>query len=497
MTRPPLRLGVVVGLLVVATAVGSLVSSADAPTSTPDLVPVERAGAVCPDLRQGASTTTAVAVGLAPAARDATAGSPTTVERTVVGTEDSDDLPLDTGGDVVVDLGLRVDDAGYAVEARGGAAAGLTAVATSLSVAGPTRGLASAPCLPAGTSTWLLGGGATVGDTSELVLVNPEPVEAAVDVMVLSAEGVPDARRGRGLQVPAGGRTVVPLDTLAPDRSSLAVRVQATRGRVAAALRHSRVDGATPAGLDFAAVSTGPAEQLVVPALPAGPGSRGVLLANPGETAVTVEVEVTTGDGQFVPEGLSAVEVPAESTRVADLTSALAATPAAVRVTGSGGAVVAAGVVVDTAPGDGGPVQDFAYVAAVPPLTAPAVLPDVLVDGGTGSTLLLSAVRGDAVVDVELVAVSGGQDPDAPPRRVEVPGGSTVAVDLTAVLAPEFRGRVAVVVRPDPVGAPVHASHISSARPPGGPLLAAVALRGSRPDVERPQVVRDPAVGLR
>lgn len=496
MTPPPLRLAVVAGLLLLGTLVGALLSApAAAPSPAGGRVPVESARAVCADVRQGDGETTAIAVGLAPRRRDDATGEPTAVDSAVVGVEGRDPLPLEAAGDAVADLGQPVDDAGYAVEARGAAAAGLTAVATSQVASGPARGLASTPCRPAGTTTWLLGGGATVGDTAELVLVNPEPVEAAVDVTVLSAEGSPDARRGRGLQVPAQGRAVVPLDTLAPDRSGLAVRVEATRGRVAAALRHSRVAGAAAAGLDLAAASVGPAQEQVVAGLPAGPGRRGVLVANPGDTAVAVEVEVTTGEGQFVPDGLSAFEVPAQSTRLADLSTPLATTPAAVRVTSSGGPVLAAGVVDDAAPGPAGEVRDFAYVAAVPALQGPAVLPDVLVDGTGRSTLLLSAVRGDAVVDVVVVPVVGGPDPDAPPRRVEVPGGRTVAVGLADVLAPAFRGRVGVVVRPDPVGSPVHGSLVRAATLPDGPLLAVTALRGSRPDVGRPRVVRDPAVG--
>jgi len=493
---------VVAGLLALGLAVGQGLPSGPPAPAALERTPVEGGSAVCPDLRQADGQATRVAVGLAPGddhdvgdTGDRTDDGATTVERQVVGAGDLTALPLTAAGQAAPDLGATVDDAAYAVSARGPAAAGLTAVATTEAGAGPERGLASAPCLPARTETWLLGPGAGVGDTSVLVLANPDPVEAAVDVTVLSAEGAPDARQGRGLRVPAGGRTLVPLDELAPDRTALAVRVSATRGRVAAALRHSRVSGGLSRGLDLAAASTGPSTELVVPGLPAGPGGRVVLLANPADVDVVVAVELTTGDGQFVPDGLGALVVPARSTVVADVSEVLAATPAAVRVTSTGGPVLAAGIAEDAGPGESGEVRDFAYVAAVPALSGPALLPDLPVDGATGTTLLLSAVSGDAVVDVELLAVVDGQDPAATPRRVEVPGGRTVAVALTGLVAAEFRGRVAAVVTPDPVGAPVHASLVRAARPATGPLLTVVALLGSRPDGVRPRVVRDPAVG--
>jgi hypothetical protein len=92
--------------------------------------------------------------------------------------------------------------------------------------------------------------------------------------------------------------------------------------------------------------------------------------------------------------------------------------------------------------------------------------------------------------------VVDGQDPAGPPRRVEVPGGRTVAVALAELAPADFRGRATVLVTPDPVGSTVHASVVRVARPAEGPLLAALALRSSRPDVVAARVVRDPGVRL-
>lgn len=504
MTGPPVRLLVVAGLLVVGTAVGSaLPAPAGLGTAArpAPAVPVVGAQLVCPDVRQlPGATSTGVAVGSAPAAGSAPGEGVLSV-REVTPDAAATTLPSTTG-QPRTGLGLEVADGALALRADGVPAAGLTAVQSTETVAGAERGLALLACPPVRTDGWLLGGAAGAGQSGVLVLVNPDPVPAVVDLTVLSAEGPTEPRAGRGLQVPPSGRTLVPLDTLAPGRTALAVRVLAGRGRVAAGLRLVRADGAVPGGLAWAAPSPGPAGQVVVPALPAGPGPRAVLVANPGEADVVVQVELTTGDGQFVPEGLAEVVVPARSTVPVDLSSPLAATPAAVRVTATGGPVLAAGVVEDvgqspTAPDPATPagsaVRDVAYLASAPALSGPALLPEVPVDGDTSNVVLLAALDGDAVVDLSVRPVEGGPAVEVE-RRVEVPGGRAVPVDVGQLLPPGLRGAVSVVVRAD-AGAPVHASVVRRASPPEGPLLGALSLQGSRPALQRPRVVRDPAVG--
>jgi hypothetical protein len=492
MSRPPVRLGVVVGLLALGVAVGQgLLPAQAARTAAPRPVAVVGASAVCPDLR--AEPATGVTSRVAAGVTTQPTGSGGVVRRTVLGGLDPPGpavLPLTGPGAVVADLGTTLDDAAYAATATQALAPGLTLVQTSTGSAGGDRGVSVLRCGPAVTDAWLVGGGATVGESSTLVLANPDAEDATVDVTVLSAEGPVDDRPGRGLPVPAGGRVELPLDTLAPDRSRLAVHVQATRGRVASALRHARFDGLVPRGVEHAAAAQ-PADELVVPGIPAGPGERAVWVANPGEVAVTVDVEVTTGDGQFVPQGGGGVEVPAGSTVSVDLSAALAGTAATATVTSLGGPVVAAGVAEETGAGD---VRDLAYAEPAGALTGPALLPDVVLDGATDTVVLLSALTGDAVVDLALLPVQGQPPLSAADRRVEVPGGRTVALSVASLLPPEARGRVALEVRPDDVGSAVHAGVVVLARPPEGPLTTAYALRSALEPVARPAVVRDPGV---
>jgi len=493
-TAPALRLGLVLGLLGgVAALGGALEAPAPTPPGAPEEVAVVGAEAVCPDLRQDAArTVSAVSIGVAGAADD---GAAVEVAARLLGDGAGDrtppDVPVPAQAPAATGLGRDLDDAALALRAAGPDAAGLAAQITVSVSAGAVRGLATTPCPSPRTDGWLVGGGTRVGERSTLVLANPDASEAVVDVSALSAEGPVDGRAGRGLTVPARGRTEVPLDRLAPDRSRLAVRVQATRGRVSAVLRHERSDGVVPRGVAYAAPLEAPAEVVVVPGLPAGPGGRAVWLANPGEVDVTADVEVTTSDGQFVPDGLAGLPVPAGTTVAVDLSAALGRTPAAVRVRATGGRLLAVGVAENAGTGD---VRDLGYAGPTEALAAPAVVADVPL-GQLDATVLLSALTGDGLVELTVLPVAGARAVPAPSRRVEVPGGRTVAVRLADLVPVGTRGAVAVQVAPDPAAAGVHAGFVVGATRADGPLLALSALTAPPARVTRPAVVRDPAVG--
>lgn len=482
MTAPPPRLLLVVALLGAGVAGTSAVprpGDGERPAATQ--AAVVGADLVCPEVRQQpGAVLTAVAAGLPEGSTAQLAAGPL----------GGAPVALAADGAAVVGLGDGVAEGALTVRARGDGASSLSAGQTTLVSAGAVRGLAAVPCVAARTDAWLVGGATTVGDTAELILANPDEEPAVVDVTVLTAEGPTDPRPGSGIAVPAGARVAVPLDRLAPDRSALAVRVRATRGRVASAVRHERSDGVVPRGVAYAAAGR-PAQEVVVPGLPSGPGGRSLVLGNPGLADLRASIEVTTTDGQLVPAGLDEVAVPAESTVVVDLSAVLGATPATARVTATGGPLVAAGVAEDAGAGD---VRDLAYLAPAVALPAPVVVPDVTL-GAAETTVLVSALGGDAVVEIAVLPVAGQPPVPAPPRRLDVPGGRTVAVPASSLVPAGATGRVALQVTPDDTASPVHAAVVVQARPADGPLLAATTLAASAPVVERPAVVRDPGVG--
>jgi hypothetical protein len=465
------RLGTVVVLLAAGVGVGHLTGDAPPPAGGATAVPVVRATAVCPDVRQegtrGATTVTAGATGSG-RLTGGPLGSP---------------ADLLQASPLARDLATEVSGGAYVVQAEGPAAAGLIVEQATRATSGSRRGVAALSCPAPGTSAWFVGGSTLVGTATELLLVNVESTPARVDITAWTADGPTDTRPGSGIVVPARGRAAVPLDRLAPDRDLLAVHVRSTTGQVAAALRAVRVDGLTPLGVDWVPQGQPPAAEVVVPGLPAGPGRRTLLVTNPGERDAVVSVELTTDDGQYVPEGLDALAVPAGTTVAQDLSEQLADTPAAVRVRSDGPPLLAGAEVVDR---QEGAVRERSYASSVPALTGPVLLADVRLSPPTEVWLLLSALADDAVVEVAPVAAPG-ELPE--PRRVEVPQGTTVPVRLSRFLPPGSTGSLGIEVRP--VSGAVHAARFSRERGSTGPLTTVLPLRTPPATVVRPAVVAD------
>ncbi len=492
MRRVPVGTVAVVAALVALVGTGTVTRAAEqrpaGPTAGPLPVPVVGQTLVCPVVRQGAGLVTAVSAGTV-----GTAGPPPAADPSVLSTVTTAalgaatppaPLPLDARGRVATGTGTGVADDALLLTARGALAAGLAAEQLSRATGPERRGWASAACAPAAPDTWYAGGSTAVGESAALVLVNPDETPASVDVALWSAQGPLDARPGRGLLVPARSRRVVGLDALAPGRSGLALRVTATRGRVASAVEHTRTEAGSPRGTELVPPSPPPGAQVVVPGLPAGPGERALLVTNPGEDATVVQVQLTGGDGQFVPTGLGAVPVAAGSTTRIDLTDLLSGTAAAARVVSAVGPVLAVGLVVDGA----GPTAELAYAGAAGPLTGPALVPSLT---GSGSAVLLSALLQDATVVLTPLPVAGGTGPLPPPRTVVVPGGSTVVVPAAA-LGGAPGAPTALEVRPADGSGPVHAARLLRDDPTDGPLVTLLALSAAPESSLRPVVGLDP-----
>lgn len=95
-------------------------------------------------------------------------------------------------------------------------------------------GDAVTPCANAASSSWYFADGFTVDDSSErIILSNPYPDAAIVDIGFVTADGIRNPSRLQGYPVP--GQSVQVVELGARDEPVLAAKVQATRGRVVAA----------------------------------------------------------------------------------------------------------------------------------------------------------------------------------------------------------------------------------------------------------------------
>jgi hypothetical protein len=493
MSRPTLSLLAVVALLAGGVAAAERLPAPDTRPTAATTAAVVGATAICPDLRQdGAALQTRVSAGVAVAA-SGVAGAGSLTAQTLSATGGPTTLPIEHPGQVAVDLGSTLDGEALEVDARGPLAAGLELEQVTRGESGSSRGLAGLRCEPPSTQAWFVGGATRVGDAMTLVMANPDDTAALVDVVVWTSDGPADPRPGRGISIPARRRAAIPLDQLAPDKEALAIHVVVQRGRLAAAVRHARIDGRTPKGVEWLPQAQPPAPTVVVPGLPKGPGRRILSVTNPGLDPTIVSLQLTTPDAQFVPTGMDAIEIPPGTTVSRELSDLVAAAPATVTVKSDGGPVVAGAYVLDA---QDGPVREFAYAGSALPLSGPALLTDVVIDRPTESTLFLTALAGDAAVDVTPVPIVGVDAKLPAAKHVVVPGGRTTALRLSTFLAPGATGRLALEVRPAAGSAPVYAARYLRERGLRGPLTTLLDLQGAAQRVPLPAVVRDPLVGV-
>ena len=103
-------------------------------------------------------------------------------------------------------------------------------------VARHPAGDAVAPCANAASSSWYFADGFTVDDSTEqLILSNPYPDAAVVNIGFVTSNGIRNPSVLRGYPVPGQSVQVIELGSGARDEPVLAAEVQATRGRVVAA----------------------------------------------------------------------------------------------------------------------------------------------------------------------------------------------------------------------------------------------------------------------
>ncbi|ROO90005.1 hypothetical protein EDD29_7718 [Actinocorallia herbida] len=335
-----------------------------------------------------------------------------------------------------------------AVRADGGVAAGLEAAQTVVG----KRGISSVPCTAPATEHWFVTPGPGAGGL-ELHVTNVDDVPATIDLDAVSDDGSLDTTDGKALDVPAHGTRVIKigetldgLGMIASDVRVLTLRVTATSGRVAAAVRAD----AGSKGADWATATAEPATRVIVPGVPGGGGRRTLYVGVPGGQDAQVKIRALTADGAFAPEGQDVLDVPARTVIPLDLEAALGGRPAAIELTSTRRIVAGfAAIGADLALGGAGTPLDGG-TSALGAAPAPA--------RGTGAqkareaaSLVLTAPGKAATVRVVPLTDSGA----GTATEVEIPAGRTVEIPLDAP---------AVRVIPLPGSGPVYGTRIITTR---------------------------------
>lgn len=365
----------------------------------------------------------------------------------------------------------------FAVEGRGSMAAGLAAEQSSLIERADLRGLATVPCTAPGREHWFVGGSGEVGRRGRLVLSNPTDVPAVVDLDLWDENGPIDAPATKDIGVPARSQQLLLLDALAPESVSVGVHVQATQGRVSAALEVRESDGEDGQGMSYIPAAAAPAERVVIPGVPSH-GERVLRVLAPGDVDAIVSFRALGPEGAYTPAGLEVSTITAGSTVDIPL-DALGATAGGLLLE-SDHPITAAVRVVDR-PSEGDP--DVAFTAAAAPLAAESAALLGRTSGGVASALHLTSVVDTATrATIRTLAADGSA---ATEDVLDIAPLATVSVPLAA---PDGMDVAAVIVEPSAPGSLV-ASREMAGTGDDGALLDLMTLVSPPVTVRVPDVV--------
>lgn len=328
------------------------------------------------------------------------------------------------------------------VTATGELAPGVAAEVSTTARDVRTSGLAAQACAVPARDWWFVAGSGQVGQRATLVLGNPAPSPAVVDVTVWTESGVLPGAGTNDLGIPPGDTRTVSLDAVAAGAERIGVRVTASVGRVAAAVGLRELDGADPVGLSWVAASQPPTRVSYVPGVPAS-GDRTLRLLNPGEDDALVALRALGEQGTFTPLGLDAVDVAAGQVVDVDL-SPVGEEAFALEV--SANVPVVSSVLARESPGDS--LADFAVVSSAAPLDGPAATRVTSADK-RATSVVLTAVSDPTQPTPELTPEVTAVTPDATAEATAAtPGATQEATAATPEATPEATTTSSPTVEP-------------------------------------------------
>lgn len=397
---------VVVALLAVVTSGAAVTFAHHSTTELPSVsrsaqqVPPTAAALVCPPAQTGGKSRTSV-FAVSPSS-ELSRGSAGALQLAPLRTA----TPPVTGRITSAGHPLRrslkaANGADWSVSAAGGLAPGVSAAESSVLSSRRTSGLAMAACGSAANGWWFSAVDTSVGATSKLVLANPTPAVAVVDLALFGPRGRVQPLGARGLAIAARSSRSIELAALAPGADALTVNVRASRGSVAAAVLTTKLHGISPVGSDWISPSAAPSTDVVVNPAPRTAGQQRLVLTNTTTREALAHVRVFDVTGTFTPTQLEDVRIEPGAVVVKDLSPITNGGAAGVRVTAN---VAVAAALTTAEPGES---ADFTLSTSSAPITDPAVVP--LFRGAELSLLLTTAKGAGGSVRVEGYDSAGEQ----------------------------------------------------------------------------------------
>ncbi|TDW95555.1 hypothetical protein EV137_2898 [Kribbella pratensis] len=484
LSDPRLRIGAVVVAMAALAGIGVVIhpekadTRAQAAVTEPARTVVNRTALSCPALSPGGKMTSVVN-GVAPTLPEGTPTAPGAAEPLTI-------APLPATSDPVGSLLKRgtigssasvVKPEPLSIKGTGPLAAGTVGTSTTTAQDGVNRGMASVPCQVPGSDFWFVGASGASDRRDVLVLTNLDSINAEVNVSVYARTGAQDLPAARGIVVPALGTAELFLKQVAPNLRDIALHVESTGGRVAAAVRSNATNGSQPGGVDWLNTSAPPATKVFVPAVAPGAGLRILSVANPTDLQATASLTVNGPNGPFKPAGLETVQIAAGSVKTFMLDSVLHGDASAITVT-SDQPVTASVRSTDASR------TEFSSLGSAEALTGPAYL--VIPAHKQPAMLQVTAPGKTGSVKFEL---RDAADRVLTTRALDVVGGATTQISFPAQPRPTYlmvqqtRGTVVAGVTLMPAAKPAEDDVPQVAAWPLTTSLVFRAQLGAQPDV--------------
>jgi hypothetical protein len=127
------------------------------------------------------------------------------------------------------------------------------------------RGLSAASCQQPENELLFLGGSTAAGRESILILANPSPIDATVDIQIHTDLGEIQVSGLAGISVLAESTTLISLASFAPDSTQLAVQVRSEGAKVAGWIQQRTIRGTSAQGVDLIEPVAESSETVVIP----------------------------------------------------------------------------------------------------------------------------------------------------------------------------------------------------------------------------------------
>lgn len=165
-------------------------------------------------------------------------------------------------------------------------------------VSGPT-GVDRTSCETEGSPDWVVPSGATVpGARLQLAVFNPFPDDAVVDITFMTDFGPREPSELNGVHIPSRSSRLIEVGDFVAAAETVSSFVHARSGRVVVEAIQSFDGSGDPLGLSVITGVPAPAESWSFPGISPSIGPAQLVVVNPSETLIRVDVEVYPAGGE-------------------------------------------------------------------------------------------------------------------------------------------------------------------------------------------------------